>query len=190
MKKGLFSICIIVIVMTTTVQKTEAQIPILEIIQGGVKKVIKAVDLKIQRLQNKTIWLQNAEKTLENEMSKLKLKEISDWGLKQKELYANYFDELWKVKNALQTYQNVKDYKLYISADAGPESLFLQQESFNDTFVELLFIGDIDRDGKPDFIFGANRDYEEERVILYLSSKAEKGKIIKNVSEIAVQFDC
>ena len=92
--------------------------------------------------------------------------------------------------DGVETYQNVKDYKLYISADAGPESLFLQQESFNDTFVELLFIGDIDRDGKPDFIFGANRDYEEERVILYLSSKAEKGKIIKKVSEIAVQFDC
>ena len=97
------------IALTTTVQKTEAQIPILEIIQGGVKKVIKAVDLKIQRLQNKTIWLQNAEKTLENEMSKLKLKEISDWALKQKKLYADYFDELWKVKNALQTYQNVKN---------------------------------------------------------------------------------
>lgn len=97
------------IAMTTTVQKTEAQIPVIKIIQGGVKKVIKAVDLKIQRLQNKTIWLQNAEKTLENEMSKLKLKEISDWALKQKELYADYFDELWKVKNALQTYQNVKD---------------------------------------------------------------------------------
>lgn len=95
--------------MTSGVQKTEAQIPVLQIIQAGVKKAIKAVDLKIQRLQNKTIWLQNAEKTLENEMSKLKLKEISDWALKQKELYANYFDELWKVKNALQTYQNVKD---------------------------------------------------------------------------------
>lgn len=92
--------------------------------------------------------------------------------------------------NGTEIFQNVKGYKLYISANGGPENLFLQQESFNDTFVELLFVGDIDRDGKPDFIFGANRDYEEERVILYLSSEAKDGKIIKKVSEIAVQFDC
>lgn len=109
MKKLILSLCLLMMAMTATVQKTQAQIPVLQIIQSGVKKVIKAVDLKIQRLQNKTIWLQNAQKTLENEMSKLKLKEISDWAKKQKELYANYFDELWKVKNALQTYQNVKD---------------------------------------------------------------------------------
>lgn len=90
-------------------QETKAQIPILEIIKAGVKKVIKAVDLKIQRLQNKTVWLQNAQKVLENKMSKLKLTEISDWANKQKELYAKYFDELWKVKNAISSYQSVKD---------------------------------------------------------------------------------
>lgn len=89
-----------------------------------------------------------------------------------------------------ELYQNVKDYKLYLSANNAPETLFLEQESFNDTFVELLFIGDIDKDGKPDFIFGANRDYEEERVILYLSSQAKKGKLIKKAAEVAIQFDC
>ena len=67
------------------------------------------MDLKIQRLQNKTIWLQNAQKTLENKMSKLKLTEISDWSKKQKELYAKYFDELWKVKNTISSYQVVRD---------------------------------------------------------------------------------
>ncbi|MEO8406717.1 MAG: conjugal transfer protein TraI [Chitinophagaceae bacterium] len=89
-------------------QKTQAQIPIAQIIQAGIKKVIKAVDLKIQRLQNKTIWLQNAQKTLENTMSKLKLNEISDWVEKQRKLYDDYFQELWKVKAALSYYQRVK----------------------------------------------------------------------------------
>ena len=42
-------------------------------------------------------------------MSKLKLTEISDWSKKQKELYAKYFDELWKVKNAISSYQSVRD---------------------------------------------------------------------------------
>jgi len=90
-------------------RQANAQIPIYDIIKAAVKKVIKAVDLKIQRLQNKTIWLQNAQKTLENKMSKLKLTEISDWAKKQKELYAKYFDELYKVKNAISSYQAVRD---------------------------------------------------------------------------------
>ena len=46
--------------------------------------MIIAVDLQVQRIQNKTIWLQNAQKTLENEMSKLKLDEITDWVQKNK----------------------------------------------------------------------------------------------------------
>ena len=32
-----------------------AQLAIAEVIKAGIKKVVKAVDLKIQRLQNKTI---------------------------------------------------------------------------------------------------------------------------------------
>lgn len=95
--------------MLAPVQKAAAQDPIMEIIKAAVKKVIIAVDLKIQRLQNKTIWLQNAQKTLENTMSKLHLDEIQDWTEKQRKLYADYFDELRKVKTALTYYQRVKD---------------------------------------------------------------------------------
>ena len=84
----------------------------------------------------------------------------------------------------------VKNYKIYLSKNGNSETLLLSEEDFNDTFVELLFVGDIDRDGKLDFIFGANRDYEETRVILFLSSEAEVNKIIRKVSEIAIQFDC
>lgn len=92
--------------------------------------------------------------------------------------------------NGLETFQVVENYKLYISTKDIPEKLLLNEESFNDTFVELLFVGDIDNDGKLDFVFGANRNYEEERVILFLSSKAEKENVVKKVSEIAIQFDC
>ena len=67
------------------------------------------MDLQIQRLQNKTVWLQNAQKVLENKMAALKLTEISDWAAKQKELYGKYFDELWKVKTAIRNYHGIKD---------------------------------------------------------------------------------
>lgn len=82
--------------------------PIAIIIKEAVKKVIKAVDLMIQRLQNKTIWLQNAQKVLENKLNELKLTEIADWTEKHRKLYQDYYDELWKVKNAIAVYQRVR----------------------------------------------------------------------------------
>jgi hypothetical protein len=84
-------------------------IAILEIIKAGVKKVIKAVDLKIQRMQNKTIWLQDAQKTLENTLSKLKLDEIADWSEKQKEQYRKYYEELSRVKSIITYYQRIRE---------------------------------------------------------------------------------
>ncbi len=86
-----------------------AQLAIAEVIKAGVKKVIKAIDLKVQRLQNQTIWLQNAQKVVENQLSKLKLTEISDWTERQKKLYSGYYEELQKVRAVIRTYQRVKD---------------------------------------------------------------------------------
>lgn len=86
----------------------DAQIAVMEVIKAGVKKVIKAVDLKIQRLQNETIWLQNAQKVLENQLSKLKLQEITAWTEKQKDLYAGYYNELWQIKSAIAYYRRIK----------------------------------------------------------------------------------
>lgn len=99
--------CVLLNIICAT--KCSAQIPVLDIIKAGITKVIRAADLQIQRLQNKTVWLQNAQKVLENEMSRLKLNEISDWAKKQRDLYANYFDELLKVKSVISTYQSVKE---------------------------------------------------------------------------------
>jgi uncharacterized protein Yka (UPF0111/DUF47 family) len=42
-------------------------------------------------------------------MSKLKLTEISDWVEKQRKLYDDYFQELWKVKATLSYYHRVKE---------------------------------------------------------------------------------
>lgn len=87
------------------VQQTSANPIVKEIIT----KVIKAIDIAIQKLQNKTIWLKNAQKELENILSKLKLKEIADWTEKQKEQYRKYYEELSKVKDIISTYQRIKD---------------------------------------------------------------------------------
>src|SRR5687768_13962800 len=107
MKKWILGSVLFCIVLSWP-QNANAQLAIAEVIAQAVKKVIRAVDLKIQRLQNKTVWLQSAQKTLENEMSKLKLEEITDWVEAQRKLYDDYFQELWKVKAALAYYGRVK----------------------------------------------------------------------------------
>ena len=84
-------------------------VPIVVAIKTAAKKVLRAIDLKIQRLQNKTIWLQNAQKTLENVLSKLKLTEIAEWTERQKELYQGYYQELVKVKAVISHYQRIRD---------------------------------------------------------------------------------
>lgn len=89
---------------------TQAQdIPGIGPITGLVNRVIKAIDLKVQRLQNKTIALQNAQKVVENAMSKLHLQEITGWVQKQKDLYSGYYQELWQVKTAITYYHRVKE---------------------------------------------------------------------------------
>ncbi|EHQ27014.1 hypothetical protein Mucpa_2905 [Mucilaginibacter paludis DSM 18603] len=85
-----------------------AQIPIVDIIKAGVKKVIKAIDLKIQRLQNETIWLQQTQKTVENVMAQTKLKEITGWVEQQRDLYKDYYDELSKVKSVIFYFKRIK----------------------------------------------------------------------------------
>lgn len=112
--KRYFRILLIMLLLTgvQTVQPTQqakAIIPIVAIIKAAIKKVIKAIDLMIQRLQNKTIWLQNAQKVLENKLSELKLTEIAEWTDKHRELYKKYYDELWQIKNTLATYQRIRE---------------------------------------------------------------------------------
>lgn len=123
----------------------DAQLSVAQIIKEGIKKVIIAVDLKIQRLQTQTIWLQNAQKVVENQMTKLKLNQIADWVQKQKDLYQKYFDELWKVKDVVATYHRIKEIidqeatlvKEYHLAWNGVK----QDGHFNSN--ELIYIGNV-----------------------------------------------
>lgn len=79
------------------------------VVKEVLKKVLKALDIAVQQLQNKTIWLQNAQKELENAMTKLKLDEIAEWTEKQKDQYAKYYDELRNIKEILAGYYKVKE---------------------------------------------------------------------------------
>jgi conjugation system TraG family ATPase len=74
-----------------------------------VSKVVKALDLQVQRIQTQTIWLEEAQKTVENAMSQLDLSDIRDWVQAQKDLYDQYFRELWQVKSVITTYHRITE---------------------------------------------------------------------------------
>jgi hypothetical protein len=121
------------------------------IVKKALVAAIKAMDLAVQRLQNKTIWLQNAQKTLENTLSRLKLDEISEWTDKQKEQYAKYFDELKKVKEAITGYKKVKEIMQkqvrIVDEYKSAFAIFRQDKNFTPQEVEymvMVYTGIID----------------------------------------------
>ncbi len=115
------------------------------VIKEAIKKIIKAIDLAIQQQQNKVIALQNAQKAVENAMSKLKLDEITDWVDKQRNLYKDYFNELQKVKSIISYYHRIKEITTaqenIISEYKRAFSLFKQDGHF--TVEEIIYMGQV-----------------------------------------------
>jgi hypothetical protein len=149
-KQMLIKACMTIFLLSST-QNTHAQFVIGEVIKLTVTKVIKAIDLKVQRMQNKTIWLQNAQKVIENQMSKTRLTEISGWTGQQKQLYSNYYTELWKVKSAISNYQRIKDITIkqasLVSEYKQAWTLFRQDSHFNPqelSYMQRVYTGILD----------------------------------------------
>ena len=81
---------------------SEAQVlEIAAIVKAAVNKVIVAVDLEIQRWQTGLIEAQDAQKVLENSMAQQELDAISGWVQQERDLYAEYYNELWKVRQVI-----------------------------------------------------------------------------------------
>ncbi|OLY94470.1 conjugal transfer protein TraI [Cnuella takakiae] len=109
MKRSCWAGIVFLMVFSFSSSGAQAQEPVTEIIRRGIVKVIRAVDLKIQRMQNETLWLQNAQKALENTLSKTRLEEITGWVTKQRDLYQDYYDQLWRVKSAISLYAEIRE---------------------------------------------------------------------------------
>ena len=135
-------VCLLLVGTSVRPAEKVAVLPILEIVKAVTKKVIKAIDLRIQRLQNKTIWLQNAQKQVENVLSKLKLDEISDWTQKQKDLYKGYYEELAKVKSIITYYQRIREITKkqtqLVQEYERAWNLFKQDTHFKDSEIQYM----------------------------------------------------
>jgi hypothetical protein len=90
--------------------RSDAQVlDIINIINTAVKKVIVAADLEIEQMQTETIDAQNVEKSAQSDMEQSELSGIASWVEQQRELFAEYYQELRQVKNAIATYEEVKE---------------------------------------------------------------------------------
>ena len=124
------------------VPPAQAANPWAAIIKAAIKRVVKAVDLMIQRRQNRVIKLQNAQKALENAMTKLKLEQIAEWVKKQRDLYEQYYEELKKVKAVIAYYFKIKELaeKNLRTVQAYERMWALLQSDRNFTAAELTYM--------------------------------------------------
>lgn len=143
MKKIAFVIILSISLTIAPTQKSNAVVWV--VVKAALKKAIMAIDLAIQRQQNKVIWLQNAQKTLENTMSKLKLDEITSWVDKQRNLYKEYFDELQKVKSIISYYHRIKEITTtqenILTEYKRAFALFKQDRHFS--IEEIIYMGQV-----------------------------------------------
>lgn len=135
--------CVMILLLCTGFSLVSPAQDIASVIAAGVKKVIRAVDLRIQRLQNKTIGLQNVQKQIENVLSKRRLDEIGEWVERQRQLYAGYYEELARVKSVITYYHRVTEIvhqqKTIIAAYQRAWRLCQQDEQF--TPDEIAYMG-------------------------------------------------
>ncbi len=89
-------------------------------------------------------------------------------------------------KNRLVPY--IKDYKVSLvesmyNQPVVQEIISLDQLYASDEVQPAVFYaGDIDRDGKPDLLYDLSTHYNMSNITLFLSTKAETGKLVKQVA--------
>jgi len=153
-----------------------------------IAKVIRAIDLNIQKLQNKTIVLQNAQKLLENQLSKLKLGEITSWAGKETALFSSYYDELAKVKAALLSYKKIKFVmQMQLEMVASYKSAFslLRKDAhFSADEINYMF-------GVYTNLIGRSMDNLEELTIVISSFKTNMsdGKRLEFIASVARKME-
>jgi hypothetical protein len=143
MNKAKKNVIIIVCCFGFLITPVSGEAQIVEIIKEGLIKAIKALDLQVQRLQNATIDLQNVQKQIENTLSTLKLDEIADWTEKQKVIYEQYFDELWRAKSLIAYHSRITEIinkqKQLVSEYKLAFALIKQDKHFSGDEIDYIY---------------------------------------------------
>jgi hypothetical protein len=102
-------VSMVIVLTALPEQKVSAQFVISTVLNNTVGKIIRAIDLEVQKAQNQTIWLQNAQKVVETQLNQLKLSQIAGVGQQQTNLFTQYYNDLFTVKEIITDYEQVKN---------------------------------------------------------------------------------
>lgn len=85
----------------------------------------------------------------------------------------------------------ILNYRLILTDEnTGKSQIIIKETALEKTKVEILFVGDLDGDTKPDFIINAPPYPETRNILLFLSSKAQNGEMVTLSSQQLDWFDC
>ena len=101
-------------------------------------------------------------------------------------------DNTIKASGTVDEYGRVRDYKLLITGiknGTSIEQIFLKQDHFDDAMIQIIWTGDIDKDGFPDLYLDISYKYSFSNPALFLSSKAGDNELLKLVADIKL-FGC
>ncbi|PSK88880.1 hypothetical protein [Taibaiella chishuiensis] len=80
----------------------------------------------------------------------------------------------------------ITDYRLYLAGDKNGkriEQLLTAQKNLDDTLPCIIFCGDLDGDGLPDFLIDTTDHYNVFQPTLYLSAQAAADKLLLRVAK-------
>ena len=88
----------------------------------------------------------------------------------------------------------IRKYRVVMERWSGGEilrqALFSELDLGRYSFPQILWVGDLDRDGLPDLILDQSTQEFQIHLVLYLSSKADKGELVGHVAEWKAKTDC
>ena len=96
-------------------------------------------------------------------------------------------DNTIKASGTVDECGRVRNYKLLITGiknGTSIEQIFLEQDHFDDAMIQIIWTGDIDKDGFPDLYLDISHKYSFSNPALFLSSKAGDNELLKLVAEI------
>ncbi len=79
-------------------------------------------------------------------------------------------------------------YRIFLTS-AGKMQLIGKSDFFDDAIFNIFWKGDLDGDNQLDIIMDLSHKYSYGLFTLFLSSKAEKGKLLKMVTQHKVYYD-
>lgn len=135
-----------------------------------IARVIRALDLQVQKLQNQTIWLQHAQQVATHELSKFKLDQIAGWQNRQKELYASYFRELKTAKPVLNNLPQVKQIKAMQAEVAKEYWHYVKNSQLRESYDALLLASNEILQELQPVINGNTHSMKDADRLLFLAS--------------------